>query len=300
MPGANPCAAASAIRRGSLCDGSDGMKDTDSDADRAPSAAATSRPPQAITISAATGRAVGRRVTKRRAREGASAGSDAVLRSGALRVLHRGAALPRTRAPNSRGPGHRQERGTSVTQTTVTTARGDGEAGSEHAEEVQPAREQRERPRDDERPSREHERPDPRGGGAGRLDAGGAAPQARARLGHEEHGVVGDEPEQQHDEHRLDLVGHPVAGLLAAPRQRADRDDVAERRGRERHERRADRAEVQRDDEQDDEHRRGLHPRQRPVDLVPLRAPRGSGAADAPLAARRQGRQGGEVVARRT
>ena len=151
MPGANPLAASSAIFRGSLPGGRDGMNETDNEIVRAPSAATTSRPTHATTTRAATGLAVGSRATNRRARDGGSTGSGPA----ACASAHARAEQPRSHRAHERG--HERE------AHERHDERGDREAGPEDAEEVQLPGQQRERPRDDERAGGEHERRDPGG-----------------------------------------------------------------------------------------------------------------------------------------
>ena len=57
-------------------------------------------------------------------------------------------------------------------------------------------------------------------------------PQASRKRGEEEDGVVGDQAEDEHDQHRLDLARHHHAGLLARPAEDVQRDPVGDRRPR--------------------------------------------------------------------
>ena len=205
----------------------------------------------------------------------------------------------RTREPNSHGPTAPMSAGTSVRHTRVTTSAATARPGPNTRKKCSfPASR-------DSAPAMTS-MPAANTSGATRAVAHRAASvrvapcaQPPSRLGHEEDRVVRDEPEQQDDEHRLDLVRHAVARLLAHPAERADRDDVAEAGGREGHERRADGAEVHGDDDEDRQDRRRLHPRQRLVDLVPLRQPGRARARDAPRRAGRRRRQRRDVGARR-
>ena len=107
-----------------------------------------------------------------------------------------------------------------------------------------------------------------------------ARAQPAARLGQEEDRVVGHEPQQEHDDDRLDLLGHRDVGALAQPRQHAHRDRVGDARSGQRHERGADRAEGEGHDERDEHHAGRLDERQRLLDLVELRLARGRRAGD--------------------
>ena len=197
-------------------------------------------------------------------------------RSDARCVVDRAALRPRR--PNSHGPSSASSAGTSVTHTSVTTSADSASAGPNTRKNcISPASSDIAPPATSS--------PAISTSGAIRAVAARAAAirdvargEAPPRLGHEEHRVVGDEPEQQHHQHRLDLARRGHVRPLAAPRQHAHGDHVREPGARERDERRAERPEVQRDDDQDHGDRRHLDPRQHVVDRLELREPRRPGA----------------------
>ncbi len=79
--------------------------------------------------------------------------------------------------------------------------------------------------------------------------------QAQAEAREEEDRVVGEDPEQEHDHHRLHLVGHRDAEAPARPRDHPDADQVRERDRGDRHQRGQQRAVVHADGHDHDQHR---------------------------------------------
>ena len=147
-------------------------------------------------------------------------------------------------------------------------------------------------------PRGEHEWRDPSGRRARRDDTRLAPAQALPRLRHQEHRVIGDDAQQQHRQHRLDLAGHRHARAFTGPREHAHRDHVREPGGRERHQRGSQRPEVHGDDDEDHHDRGDLDPRQDAVDLAELREAGRAGARDRARLARLRVRQLGRVPMR--
>jgi hypothetical protein len=174
----------------------------------------------------------------------------------------------------------RHERGNERRGHEERDERGGRQPRAEGAEELQMADGEGRGPGRDDQPGGQHDRRDLRYGAA----CGGPPPLAGAQLpAHRrqvEDRVVGDEPEQQHHDDRLDLLGDGDAGALGQPRQHAHRHRVGRARRRERHQRRAHRAERGGEDQRDQREAGRLDDRQRALDLVELRLARRRGAGD--------------------
>ena len=224
-------------RRGSLSAGSEGMNDTVRSVARTPLAATGARR-----------RRRDRPAARPRAHEARTNGSDRPASARAARRLA-------CRAPPRRRSASDRRRGVIVAAVDGGAPR-DGRTAAARRAPAAPARASRTpasppaprrpapgrrrgrtashrpaataRRRRPARPAIDHERRDPRRrrarGGEPRLALGQPPP----RLRHEEHRVVGDEAEQQHHQHGLDLARRGHVRALAAPRQHAHGDHVRE------------------------------------------------------------------------
>ena len=165
---------------------------------------------------------------------------------------------------------------------------GEREPRAEHLEELEVGGEQRARRRDDRQAGDEHDRHDVAAAARDRL-APVLVPEAVPVAREEEDGVVGDDPEEQHDDDRLHLGGHREPELDADPPDDVDRQQVRHRDGDEVEQRRADRAEVQSDGEQDEDDGADLDERQVLGHHLPPRQRGGdrAGDGDVDLAAER-------------
>jgi hypothetical protein len=97
----------------------------------------------------------------------------------------------------------------------------------------------------------------------------------------EEDGVVGDDPQQQHDDQRLELLGQAQARGSQRERDDAKREQVRHAGGREGEQRCAHRAEVDAHDREDQQHREQLDGRQVLLDDAALLEPARHGPGDA-------------------
>jgi hypothetical protein len=128
--------------------------------------------------------------------------------------------------------------------TTATLRSSSREPRAEDLEEVEVGREQAGGRRGDGEPGDEHGRQHVSraagSGGARDIARAQAIPEPRQ----EEDRVVGDDPEQEHDEHGLDLARNREPVGLAEPAQDPNREQVGDRDRREVDERRPQRSEV--------------------------------------------------------
>ena len=115
----------------------------------------------------------------------------------------------------------------------------------------------------------------------GGLEAVASIAELAPELRHEEDRIVGDDPEQQHEDEWLELAGDGHVGLLAAPGDDADGDGVGQAGGEQRHQRREQRAHRQADHAGDQHHGRELDPGQSLLDRVFLLHPCGDHARQA-------------------